>query len=363
MAHLTSYAANAAIGVLRHDERTPSDKAVSRKNESIEPSRTQYNYNLAPARQGTLQEHIKAVCERNGVRLNNRKDINVMSSWVITLPKELQNGYSLNASASAFFEGCYKFLCDRYGQESVLTATVHLDETTPHMHFGFIPIGTDKNGQKTVSSKIVCSRAELRAFHKDLSAYFEQKWGRKLSIENGATAEGNKSIDELKRKSATERLRETEQKCSVIVSKAKGDIDTLKEQKNALERKINALESDLMTSKEVYSVNAKKGVGGKIRLSESEFERLRDTASQAERLKEELKSVKSDLRKSEETLLPLKEERLRLRNQNCNLESELQDTKEQLQVLQKAVAQMPSKIKALIEHLADDNSDTRYRGR
>lgn len=363
MAHLTSYNLSAAVGVLRHDERTPSDKAVSRKNESIEPSRTQYNYNLAPARSGKLQEHIKAVCEQNGVRLNNRKDLNVMSSWVITLPKELQNGYSLNASSSIFFNDCYKFLCDRYGKESVLTATVHLDETTPHMHFGFIPIGIDKNGQKTVSSKIVCSRAELRAFHKDLSAYFEHKWGGKLSIENGATANGNKSIAELKRKSATERLRETEQKCSVIVSNTKDKVNTLNEQKNALERKINALESDLMTHNEVYAVEAKKGIGGKIRLSESEFDRLRETASQAERLKQELKSVKSDLQKSEQTLSPLKREREHLFSKNCELEIALRDTTEQLQALQSAVAKMPAKIKALIENLADNDSQTRGRSR
>ena len=32
----------------------------------------------------------------------------------------------------------------RYGEKYTLSATVHLDETTPHMHYSFIPVGYDK---------------------------------------------------------------------------------------------------------------------------------------------------------------------------------------------------------------------------
>ena len=33
--------------------------------------------------------HIKQVCKDNGVNLSNRKDLNVMCSWVITAPKSI----------------------------------------------------------------------------------------------------------------------------------------------------------------------------------------------------------------------------------------------------------------------------------
>ena len=40
MAHLTSFKAGGAVGVLRHDERTENDKVHSRKNECIDSTKT-----------------------------------------------------------------------------------------------------------------------------------------------------------------------------------------------------------------------------------------------------------------------------------------------------------------------------------
>ena len=43
-----------------------------------------------------------------------------------------------------FFERTYRFLCDRYGEQNVISAYVHKDEKTPHMHFAFVPVTEDK---------------------------------------------------------------------------------------------------------------------------------------------------------------------------------------------------------------------------
>src|SRR5699024_3296391 len=37
-----------------------------------------------------------------------------------------------------FFEDTLEFVKDEYGAENIMYATVHLDEKTPHMHFGFV---------------------------------------------------------------------------------------------------------------------------------------------------------------------------------------------------------------------------------
>ncbi len=44
----------------------------------------------------------------------------------------------------AFFRDCVKFFKDKYGEENVLSAVVHLDETTPHLHLNLIPIVNGK---------------------------------------------------------------------------------------------------------------------------------------------------------------------------------------------------------------------------
>jgi hypothetical protein len=215
MAHLTNYKSGGAVAILRHDERSVEDKTHSRKNECIQADKTHLNYQLAPPRKGKLTEHIQAVCEANDVRLNNRKDLNIMSSWVVSLPADVKQ-----EEQQQFFQETHNFLENRYGKEFVLSSMVHMDETTPHLHFCFIPVGIDNKKEKTVSSKLVCTRRELQTFHKDLSKHLEKSFGRELGIENGATLEGNKAIDELKRQSATERLNEATQKASKIVSKA-----------------------------------------------------------------------------------------------------------------------------------------------
>lgn len=53
----------------------------------------------------------------------------------------------------------------------------------------------------------------------------ERELGHEVSVLNDATKEGNRSIEELKRQSATERLREATAEASKIVSEAQNDVN------------------------------------------------------------------------------------------------------------------------------------------
>ncbi|OAV63350.1 Plasmid recombination enzyme [Bacteroidales bacterium Barb6] len=104
-----------------------------------------------------------------------------------------------------FFEETYKFLTARYGADNVVSAYVHMDETTPHMHFAFVPIAHDKKKDRlTVSAKKVIDKKELKVFHNDLDKHMEKFFGRRIGIFNdavdfnGRTEAGNLTIDELK---------------------------------------------------------------------------------------------------------------------------------------------------------------------
>ena len=54
---------------------------------------------------------------------------------VVTAPKDLPE-----QEHKAFFQASYDFLQQRYGRENVVSAYVHMDEVTPHMHFAFVPV-------------------------------------------------------------------------------------------------------------------------------------------------------------------------------------------------------------------------------
>lgn len=95
-----------------------------------------------------------------------------MVDWVVTAPKDL-----LSQDEKQFFEATYAFLKDRYGQENVISAYVHLDEVTPHMHYAFIPIAPDKKNEGyKLSAKETITRADLRSFHGDLYKHCNLHW-------------------------------------------------------------------------------------------------------------------------------------------------------------------------------------------
>jgi hypothetical protein len=218
MAHVAKYTRSAIGSLSRHYERARNQDGeyIKHKNQDIDYMKTHENYNLAP--EHNQLEFIKSRCHE--ANCLSRDNINVMCDWIITAPKEiteLENRY--------FFEEIYKFLCDRYDEKNVVSAYVHHDETTPHMHFSFVPVGYDKkNNRETVSAKMVLNRRDLQTFHKDLSGHMARVFGRDIGVLNEATKDGNRSIDELKRQSAEEIIKEAQEIANKNISDSKAKL-------------------------------------------------------------------------------------------------------------------------------------------
>lgn len=191
MAHVEKFT-RANIGhALNHDSRREGD-GVNRSNEKIDKSRTHLNYNLATHGENPIDRINRRTSE---VKCLKRDNVNVMCSWMLTLPKDF------DGDEKAFFEEGYRFMANRYGEENVISAWVHKDETTPHMHFKFVPVVDGKNGEK-VSAKECCNRQDLRTFHVDLKEHLENALQCPCNVLNGATAGGNKTIAHMKAEEA-----------------------------------------------------------------------------------------------------------------------------------------------------------------
>ena len=63
------------------------------------------------------------------------KTTNVISDWIVTLP---QND-KLQGREREFFEQVNEFLTNKVGADNVVGSWVHNDETSPHLHFCFVP--------------------------------------------------------------------------------------------------------------------------------------------------------------------------------------------------------------------------------
>lgn len=255
MAHKQKYTKGAVGHMFGHYDRSKEVPDLPM------PANTVLNYNLALNDQPKNQ--LEFLHQRLGeVKVHNRKDVNVMVDWVVTAPKDLPT-----SDHDIFFKESYKFLSERYGRENVISAYVHQDETTPHMHYSFVPVIEDKKkGGYKLSAKEVITREDLRSFHDDLSKYLKSVFGREVGILNEATQDGNKSIVELKRGTAQAELQQVKQKTQTILDAGK-----------QLQEKMKDTESRITNLEAVYSDKDKKLTGAyenKRKALESKLEGL-----------------------------------------------------------------------------------------
>lgn len=312
MANYAKYTRGAMGHMLKHYERAKDGNGEYLKfgNQDIDKSRTHLNYNLAPE-----HNQLDFVHQRlSEVYCMNRKDVNVICSWVVTAPQDLAPEQQKD-----FFKESYSFLEGKYGRENVVSSYVHMDEKTPHMHFCFMPIVPDqKRGQK-VSAYECVKKVDLERFHEELQSRLDTK-GIRCSVINDATIEGNKAIKELKRGTARKELQQ--------VRKSTAE---LKAAKTALNREVKALDNlknikgKVLTSQEVKDIKTESVLfdDSKVKIAKTDLVNLQKTAyvgEAATKTYEASKAVlqkvekeKAEVEKSRREPMPERMERLQLR--------------------------------------------------
>lgn len=318
MAHVAKFAAGAVGNMCGHYGRTEGD-GVRRSNENIDPERTHLNYNLAPQHdRGQIAFMQKRLSE---VKLQKRADVKVLCDWVVTLPTDEKfqrlKPEVQQKEMERFFRASYDFLEKRYGRENVVSAYVHMDEKTPHMHFAFVPVAEDrKKGGFKVSAKEVLSRSDLQTFHADLQKALRDR-GVFLEVLNGATKDGNKTVAELKKDSIRQQVQMVEQQgmervravraevakaeqeaaaarleasdARVHADRVQGDIKSLEGQKEGLQGEIAALRGErekLLTTAEVEALKGSKTLTGGLKgVTYKEYEALQRTAAEVDRMR------------------------------------------------------------------------------
>lgn len=354
MAHAAKYTRTAAARLAAHYERmkVPVKKEngetameyIKFGNQDIDLNRTHLNYNLAPEREGGQAAFLKQ--RLSEVKVLNRADVNVMCSWVVTLPKVENMDQKIHATPNhdvvsrLFFERTYDFMAARYGEENVISSYVHRDETNDHMHFSFIPVMADtKTGGEKVCAKKVLSRTDLRSFHEDLERHLDTFGDWHFEVLNGATKEGNKAIAELKRGSAVEDLQqqqlEAAQKIQELRMQEEREIAAADRRKETVEKQISALErkrDGIMTSLEVADLNGKKIIGGGLKgVTFSEYEALKRTAEKVDDMREDLARANSLVEKVDQRVAAAYEDaRKQLRELRARDEADLSAAKSQV---------------------------------
>ena len=256
MAHVKKFTANSVGGLSIHIDR----KTTNHSNEDIDIERTPLNYDLCE-KEGDLQSRYHQ--RLSEVYCMKREDVKSCASWVVTLPEELLQ--SSSEEQKQFFEATYTFLSQHYGKENILSGMVHYDETTPHIHFAFVPVVFDEKKQREkVSAKLVLTRKELQHFHSDLDDYLKEKIPMiyREGILNGKTI-GIDDVKILKEKSSEvelkkEQLNLSEQKLEEKIKVINKDINSFKNYKKPVNKLNHIRENAINLPFNQYILNEKQ---------------------------------------------------------------------------------------------------------
>ena len=119
-----------------HNERTKEQYA---SNPDIDVSRSRYNLHLVQP-QGRYREEADRMITAAHCRV--RKDsVRVVEALVTASPEFFKD--KTNREIRAYFEYALEFLKSKQNTQTFISAVVHMDEKTPHLHLCFVPLTAD----------------------------------------------------------------------------------------------------------------------------------------------------------------------------------------------------------------------------
>ena len=184
----------AEIGAMQyHNDREPGKHT----NPDIDQSRTRMNRELCPHAdyEGEVQARIDAGYK--GTR-KVRKDAVRLVEGIVTASPEFFEDASAE-EVRDFFEDALGFCREEFGESNLVHFTVHMDEETPHAHFGFVPLRDGKLSWKGFFPDKAALGAMQDRFYGRVGALYGLSRGEKRL--EGQPARRHKSVAEYKAES------------------------------------------------------------------------------------------------------------------------------------------------------------------
>lgn len=192
-------------------------KSNNLKNEDIDKKKTYLNYDLI---QSDLNLYQRVKNRIEDVKQNSRiqKNSVVMYSNVITVNNKEFKEWGIEKTKD-YFKCVTEFFKNEFGEKNVVSAKVHFDETTPHMHLHFIPISSENKLQ----AHKVMDRTRINKIHNDAPKFLKSKG---FEVERGQGKTYGKNIKDIHKYKAV-KLEET--------------VSNLLNKKNIIENEIDKL--------------------------------------------------------------------------------------------------------------------------
>ena len=158
-----------------HNERT---KETYASNPDIDPTRTHLNFHLIKPQDRYRAESNRQIKEA-GCRTRS-DSIRVMEALFTATPEFFKG--KKRSELKEFFGEALEFIKQNQAPETIISAVVHLDEETPHMHLCFVPLTEDKR----LSAKDIAGNKKKLTQWQD--KYWEHMVKKYPTLERGETA-------------------------------------------------------------------------------------------------------------------------------------------------------------------------------
>lgn len=241
--HMMKIKSGAVGGIQSHNNREHEPKT----NPDVDMSRSEDNYDLISCDnyKRSIKEKLSNLVESSRAV---RKDAVVVCNFIVTSDNETMNALGAERQRE-FFQDSVKWFSDRYGADRVLNATVHMDETTPHLHIGVMPITQDGR----LSAKAIFTKTEMKAIQTEFARDVGEKYGLERGVEGSerthlseARFKEQKALEMANEHGAiAQELHVLAEDCKQELSEATRSLETVKQELSTMQDRKDTLQGEI----------------------------------------------------------------------------------------------------------------------
>ena len=262
-----------------HNERAKEKYA---SNPDVDTARSHLNFHLVTPERKYRAESEKQIAEA-GCRTRS-DSVRVVEALVTASPEFFKD--KKKSEVKAYFTEALDFIQKYQSKETIITAVVHMDEKTPHMHLCFVPLTEDKR----------LSAKEIVGNKKKLTWWQDEFW--KHMVKKYPDLERGESASETGRTHIPPRLF----KEAVHLNRMKDQIMAILNDSNPFNKKVKAEELEALLDKYIPGVEVMRT---KLKKYDKTYKEL--TAENAELEKKLSSASKESVRKKLEISQKLNE--------------------------------------------------------
>ena len=191
----TKYKRENLKGIYRHNERRNKNYS----NDNIDKEKTYLNYSLKSPKY-RYDKEFDMMKERYKLKGQIKTVSNIACEYIITSDKQFFEEIG-EEETKRYFETAYNFVAEykNLGEQYIMSAKVHMDEETPHMHLIFLPVVHTQDKKGNDIDKLACSEfwKEKDSYRRLQDAFYQYMTSHNFKLERGVPKEetGREHID------------------------------------------------------------------------------------------------------------------------------------------------------------------------